>query len=339
MKLPRSVSYGVIFFMIYISHSFAGSSDSDPIDYLKKVNDHRFYIESNLEFTLLHELAHAVIDINHVPVLGGQENAADQIAVMLMITTNHGVDDSLLEKLLVISAEWMMEWREETDTGITVFWDNHPLAIQRFFQITCLTYGADPEIVERIRKESWLPIERAWNCDKEYLKNREALAWLASEYSHMEIDESWSLTPKLDQPPNRGAVSLQILPPIMTQDNDVYQLLLSSQRLKYVVAQANQLLKLDQDINIVIDPSCSEQDAWWNAEQHSIFVCYQLVEQFAMNSTRLSELIDIMAKGPEFTMILRLPEDVRLRMMKQSETPAQINREFIQWFRQRYHEE
>ena len=44
-----------------------------------------FYVQSNLEFTLLHELAHAVIELHDIPVLGGQEQAADQIALMLSL--------------------------------------------------------------------------------------------------------------------------------------------------------------------------------------------------------------------------------------------------------------
>jgi len=300
----------------------------------EKVYERIFYIDSNLEFTLLHELAHAVIDINHVPVLGGQENAADQIAILLMITTHHGVGGDLLDKLIAISGEWMMEWQEQVASGDVTYWDAHPLQIQRFYELTCLVYGAEPDVIETIRTESWLPIQRAWYCNQEYVKNREALAWLAKEYSHVEFDADWNLVTQESQGPNIGAVKLQIGQPITNENYEVYSMLVKSRRLQYLIARSNQILKLDRDIDIVFEAGCSGPDAWWNNEQNTVFICYQLIEQFSSHSKEIASSIRKLSVDPEYTMLISLPKDVRLWMLKESLTPAQLNLRIIDILRE-----
>ena len=173
-------------------HGDIADSDANPRVFLDP--QQAFYVESNLEFTLLHEIAHAVFDTNNIPILGGHENAADQVAVMLMITHNHGVDGALMNRMLAVSDEWMMQWQRDVGREATVFWDSHPLPIQRFYDISCLAYGADPQTLETVRNESRLPIERAWGCDQEYKKSRQALSWLTKRATHLEFDHSWNLT-------------------------------------------------------------------------------------------------------------------------------------------------
>lgn len=325
MKTLRPMFFAMALFVLCTSLVCASDPESIGNFHPDKGYDSSFYIDSNLEFTLLHELAYAVIDINHVPVLGGQESAADQIAIMLMIITHHRIDRDLLDRLIAISGEWMMEWQEELATGETVYWDNHPLQIQRFYELTCLVYGADPDSVETIRTESWLPIQRAWYCNQEYIKNREALAWLAKQYSHFELDADWNLTPQELQHANLGKVKLQIGPPITDAGKKVHSFLVNSKRLKYVIARSNQILKLDRDINIVFESGCSGPDVWWSSEKSTVFVCYELLAQFSKHSRRLPHLIGNLATEPEFTMLLSFPEDVQDWMKKDSVSLPQLN--------------
>jgi hypothetical protein len=314
--------------------SFASSSENLSNFQPERAYEEKYYIESNLEFTLLHELGHAVIDIHKIPVLGGQEKAADQFAVMLMIITNQGVDSALMDKLVAVSGEWMLEWQEEIRGNLATFWDTHPLPIQRFYEIACLVYGADPDSVETFRTDSWLPIERAWLCSEEYIKNREALAWMAKKYSRVYFDANWGLKDQVGQSPNQGKIILQVMPPITVQDKKTYQFLSNSQRLNYIVSEANRILMLDQDIYVVFDPACFDPDAWWSSEQRSIFICYPLVEQFSRHSKHLMELVDQLEGQPEFTLVLKIPEDIRLRMIKESLSPAKLNQQIIRWFRE-----
>ena len=59
---------------------------------------------ANLEFTLLHEIGHALIDHFELPVFGREEDAADQIATTTMILRNNAdVDAYAIDRLLAVS--------------------------------------------------------------------------------------------------------------------------------------------------------------------------------------------------------------------------------------------
>ena len=257
--------------------------------------DPDFFIESNLEFTLLHELAHAVIELYDIPVLGGQEQAADQVALMLLLTDQRhkGVLRPVtLNKLLAISGEWFLEWQAEMKQNQAVYWDAHPLTIQRFYDVTCLAYGSNPDVLESLRKEKWLPVERAWNCDLEFKKTRQALAWLTSKVSHYKLDGNWNFV-KTNQAPEgfTGQVKMVWVEPTRQSHKDMAKKLKSFTSLKYLVAQTNEVLNLKEDITIYMEPYCKGADAWWNGEQSIIVVCYELAELFAKNAKLLPELV------------------------------------------------
>ena len=258
--------------------------------------DPDFFIESNLEFTLLHELAHAVIELYDIPVLGGQEQAADQVALMLLLTDQRhkGVLRPVtLNKLLAISGEWFLEWQAEMKQNQAVYWDAHPLTIQRFYDVTCLAYGSNPDILESLRKEKWLPVERAWNCDLEYKKTRQALAWLTKKVSHYQLDENWNFVKK-NKPPQgfTGQVKIVWVEPTRQSHKDMTKKLKNFKSLKYLVAQTNEVLNFKEDITIYMEPYCKGPDAWWNGEQNIITVCYELAELFEKNAALLPGLIN-----------------------------------------------
>jgi len=255
-----------------------------------------FYVQSNLEFTLLHELAHAVIEIHDIPVLGGQEQAADQIAVMLLLTdkrNNGALNPVVLNKLLAISGEWMLEWKAEIKNNQTVYWGTHPLTIQRFYDVTCLAYGSNPDVLESFRKDNWLPIERAWNCDLEYIKTRKALAWLVKKVSNSELDENWNFVNKNE--PNKvfsGKVKIEWGEPSKQAHKVLAQKLKDFSSLKYLIEQTNQVINIKHDITIYMEPYCRVPDAWWNGETNIITVCYELLELFSSNAKLVSELVN-----------------------------------------------
>lgn len=270
--------------------------------------DSQFFVESNLEFTLLHELSHAVIELNNIPVLGGNERAADQIAIMLMIMAGQGFDEVLFDKMLSISGEWMIEWREEINRHPLAFWDVHPLAIQRFYDVTCLVYGAAPDKLEQIRRETWLPIERAWECDKEYTKNRRALLWLAENYSRVSFNEHWQLFQKEAPPTDQTMVSVEFIPPTNRLYESTYQWLKQSERLQYLMRRTNEILKLPVPITIYFETQCTGPDAWWNPNINGIVICYALLEEFKQNANKLKPLVERLAVESELAFLFLFPE-------------------------------
>ena len=263
-------------------------------------NTPHFYVESNLEFALLHELAHAIIELNNIPVLGGREKAADHIATLFMMVNRGDAKDHLLEQLISISAEWMIEWQQEIAHSSIAFWDVHPLSIQRFYDITCLMYGAAVDKLERIRNEAWLPYQRAWDCDLEYQQDREMLGWLAENYSYVHFDENWQASPKAkaetsanSAPSNFNSpkVTVEYITPARPEHQAIVQWLQSSERIAYILGQVNQAIKLPKPVTIYFESQCSGPDAWWNPNIDGIIICYELIEQFEQNAKRLKPLL------------------------------------------------
>jgi hypothetical protein len=284
------------------SVSASASQDNVSFDPARAFQQ-EFYVQSNLEFTLLHELAHAVIELNDIPVLGGQEQAADQIALMLLIMADDSnkkdINPDVLNKLLAISGEWMLEWQEEEQNSQPIYWDTHPLAIQRFYEVTCLVYGSDPDKLESLRKESMLPVERAWDCDIEFEKTREALAWLVTKVSDFEFNKSWNLVKvRHSKEQFSGRIKVVWIEPSSQEQKRIYALLKSFNHLADVLERINNLLNLKTDITVYMEPFCRAPDAWWDGTKNNLTVCYDLIKQFERNSLLLPNLVKQLKSGP-----------------------------------------
>jgi len=69
LNISHLTAVALVFFL---GSNLSYASPSDVTFDHSRAFHQDFYVQSNLEFTLLHELAHAVIDLNDIPVLGGQ---------------------------------------------------------------------------------------------------------------------------------------------------------------------------------------------------------------------------------------------------------------------------
>lgn len=133
-------------------------------------------------FFLYHELAHALIDVYDLPVLGKEEDAADLFATLIILNILEDIGPSYgFAGTLTLFDE-----RSEiyTYTSDLKFWDPHSLDEQRLYSILCLIYekagsGAFPEgfigskLHERLQScgLSYEKITKSWALSIEpYLK-------------------------------------------------------------------------------------------------------------------------------------------------------------------------
>ena len=123
-------------------------------------------------FIFYHELGHALIDIFGIPFTGREEDAVDQFSTILLMSSGE-VDSALA------GANFFYKFASATELEELVFWDEHSLDQQRFYDIVCLVYGSDPEtydfLLERESKGfllvtdgGILPKQRAERCYEEY---------------------------------------------------------------------------------------------------------------------------------------------------------------------------
>lgn len=128
------------------------------------------YVSGVLSFVLLHELGHALVNELALPVTGREEDVADQLAVALLLgdaDTASGQDfaDSVAQIGHVAS------WFQLNATGeydMEALADTHALDEQRFYNVMCWLYGAQPAAFTDMVKDGHLPAARAEGCADEY---------------------------------------------------------------------------------------------------------------------------------------------------------------------------
>ena len=113
---------------------------------------------------VLHELAHAIFDMKRVPILGREEDAADQVASYILLRL--GADEAR-RTIASIASMYASEARESSPK-LKDFADEHGLPAQRFYNLLCLSYGKDRQKFGDLVEKGFLPSGRAERCEDEY---------------------------------------------------------------------------------------------------------------------------------------------------------------------------
>jgi len=121
-------------------------------------------------FIVLHETAHAVFAVLAVPVLGKEEDAADQVAAFAATQ----IGGEFAERMLRAAA-FMYDTDSARKPGEDDFADVHGLDRQRFYNVLCLAWGSDPKRYAFAKDLGKLPDDRAEGCADEYQQVRYAV--------------------------------------------------------------------------------------------------------------------------------------------------------------------
>ena len=132
--------------------------------------------------TLLHEFAHALFDVLDVPVLGREEDAADQLAAFIILQLGK-VEASRL--ILGTAYAFNTESKEEKSESSLDFASEHGTPEQRYYNVLCIAYGADPKVFADLKSKRILPSDRLEQCQDEYEQAEDAYKATISPY----IDE------------------------------------------------------------------------------------------------------------------------------------------------------
>jgi hypothetical protein len=119
-----------------------------------------------LVYVLAHEMGHAVFDILSIPIFGNAEDAADHFSVYIML--HFGKDQS---RGLIAGAAYSYSryvQKSEVTAPLAAFSDAHAPPAQRFYNLLCLAYGADPTLFGDLVDNGYLPKSRAVGCKREY---------------------------------------------------------------------------------------------------------------------------------------------------------------------------
>ncbi len=136
----------------------------------EKIDARDAYVSSNIVSIFYHELGHAIIDKMSVPIFGQEEDAADVLSILMIdqIYDEEPAQDIAYDAALGFLAD--AEQAEEL-----AFWGVHGIDEQRFYNLICLFYGANPADRIFFAEDLGLPEERADSCPEEY--DQAILSW------------------------------------------------------------------------------------------------------------------------------------------------------------------
>jgi hypothetical protein len=133
----------------------AGKSESDSYDLMFDAT----------RFVFLHELGHALIDVHDIPIAGSEEDAADRLSTYICLEQ---LGEEGANSTIAAAQAFSIESKDSKQN--LVFYDNHKLGQQRFYDIMCSLYGYSKTKYSDVVAEGLLPKDRAVSCDNEYKK-------------------------------------------------------------------------------------------------------------------------------------------------------------------------
>jgi len=117
-------------------------------------------------YVVAHEFGHAMFDLLQTPSFGSAEDAADEFSTYMML--HLGKEDA---RRLISGAAYSYRNAMQDSASIVplqAFSDMHSMPAQRFYNLLCIAYGADPTTFSYVVQEKFLPEARARDCKREY---------------------------------------------------------------------------------------------------------------------------------------------------------------------------
>lgn len=272
---PRQISNILLILLI----TAVGAHGTETSDY----DDERSrFVVGNIVFVLLHEFGHLVIDDFEIPVLGNSEDAADTLAAVTLIRLDRARPeaDFAYVRMLVSAADAnriLWETGLERDTPDS-YGARHPLSVQRVARIACLVYGSDVETFAPLANHSYLPDFRADWCDYEFEQAEQAWEWVRDKYVRKAERRETEHTASYG---NTKDPALAI----------IRERLLAAKGLERALAIVEESVFLPDTIRLRTR-SCGTPNAYWDANERELVLCYELVQAFdnLSNRQKISEL-------------------------------------------------
>ena len=229
------------------------------------------FVLGNVEFALLHELAHLVIGEMDLPILGPEEQAADYLATMSLLRPIEEPPigrERWLEFALTTADAFVILWQLGELTGASFpYWDSHTLSIQRFYTIGCLLYGSSPERFAEIPALIDMPEQRAELCVAEYARAARSIDWLLENFGRTE-DE-----------PQTASISVRFEAPHSRVSEYLVGEIQAIGLIDWTLQRLEDLIRLNEDATVIMR-SCSIPEAAWVPEDRELVFCYELLDLY-----------------------------------------------------------
>lgn len=216
-------------------------------------DDMQAYVESNLLGVFYHEFGHALIDILELPIFGQEEDAADALSVYIL---SEFYEEETAVELAYDTAFGFLGEAEQVRPRDIPFWDNHGPNLQRYYNLVCLFYGANPGAREDVADDLGLPEERKVYCEDEFYQ----------------ADHSWGAA--LDSIlSDNGGESFALVEDDTATDGAAF----TTDIVATEVAYLNENFDLPYDLDIAVMP-CGEANAFYDPSETLIIMCSEFAD-------------------------------------------------------------
>jgi hypothetical protein len=156
-------------------------------------------------YVIAHEMGHAAFDLFEVPIFGNEEVAADHFSTFIML--HFGKDQA--RRLIAGAAHSFHRYVQNArvTAPLAAFSEVHGPPAQRFFNLLCLAYGADPVLFADFVDKGYLPKTRAIRCKREYDQVAFAFRDLITPHIDQELAKRVLNTTWLPEPKARSSMN------------------------------------------------------------------------------------------------------------------------------------
>ena len=295
MSLPIRIT---VFWLILFCAVSAGSAWAQNIDE-KGVPKEAVapFVIANTEFTLLHELVHVLIDEAGIPVLSREEDQADYLTAVILLSQQTGVTRKTSESVRPGAGQWPLENKPLTNSALIrmqnvidawrIEWtiiqqdkmeipysDPHALEIQRLYDMVCLTYGRDRKRLEDFRIANELPKDRAELCEEDFAKAERGLEFIKTTLRNNAL-----------QPLISGNLQPDFALKIKFEDatSPAHKLFRVWLEHASIIPQLVDSLNKDYFFPrpiLVKFRVCGQPNAFWEPRNAEVNMCYELLDRF-----------------------------------------------------------
>lgn len=210
-------------------------------------------------FTMYHEIGHMLISELDLPVLGKEEDAADALAVIMLL--NDDSDEDSYNALIDAADGWYFNALKSTGSSIDdfSFYDEHSLDIQRAYAMVCMMVGKEPEYFSEVAEAYELSDDRVEACS----------------YTYEQAQASWDALLKPHMVKESKGESIQVIFEDAGDYSDWEAILQERRILQHAADLVMEKYVLPRPVTFVAS-QCGSANAYYQPSNRQVTYCYEL---------------------------------------------------------------
>ncbi|MGB0506968.1 MAG: DUF4344 domain-containing metallopeptidase [Pikeienuella sp.] len=221
------------------------------------------FITGNALHILLHEIGHLLIDQIDLPVLGQEEDAADNYATLTLIEWDTGLADQALADT---AYGWFLRHDDTQSADESIFFTEHDLDVQRAYRVVCHLIGIDERAFGPLADDFGVYPDETQSCD--YSSDLSAKSWARV------------LSPFA---PGKVGLGAPVKIEYAAGDGDLgyfEDLLRGREVLEIVSEHLLDTVSLPRPVFLRTE-MCGEANAYYDPERVEVTLCYELLDEIA----------------------------------------------------------